>query len=165
MDHARLFMILDLDSLSDGALIEQPYVRQEDVVRADEDLRFRQVAKRPEQRADPRVAQRDVFCVPSRASLRAASSPQKPAPESVPSEVEREIVLRYKQQHYATWPDEPLPALKGKTPREAVRTRDGRKAVEELLRQFENGEERGSKAGRPAYDFSVLRKELGLSDS
>ena len=72
------------------------------------------------------------------------------------------IALRYKRQHYAGWPDEPLPALNGRTAREAVRTREGRLAVEELLRQFENAEERERKEGHAAYEFFDIRKELGL---
>ena len=55
-----------------------------------------------------------------------------------------------------------MPALHDKTPREAVQTREGRQAVEELLREFENGEERERKAGRAAFDFYGIRKELGM---
>ena len=80
----------------------------------------------------------------------------------IPPEVERELVLNLKAKHYATWADEPLPALAGKTPREAVRSAAGRKAVEDLLRDFENGEERERKRGRAAFDFMPIRKDLGL---
>jgi hypothetical protein len=80
----------------------------------------------------------------------------------VPPEVEREMVLKIKAQHYATWADVPLPALAGKTPREAVRSAAGRKAVEDLLRDCENGEERERKRGRAAFDFTPIRKDLGL---
>ena len=65
-------------------------------------------------------------------------------------------------EHYAKWPDERLPALGGRTPRQAVRSKRGREQVEELLRDFENASERARKAGRPAFDFSGLRSELGL---
>jgi hypothetical protein len=41
------------------------------------------------------------------------------------------------RRHYRSWPDEQLPALGGRTPREAVRDAEGREAVEALLRQFE----------------------------
>ena len=33
--------------------------------------------------------------------------------------MEREIILKFLGEHYAKWPDERLPALQGKTPREA----------------------------------------------
>src|SRR5207245_2641730 len=57
---------------------------------------------------------------------------------SISPEVEREIVLKAKAAHYATWSDIPLPALRGKTPRQAVRSETGRHAVDQLLRDFEN---------------------------
>jgi hypothetical protein len=84
------------------------------------------------------------------------------APKDIPPEVEHEILLQYKTQHYSTWADIPLPALEGRTPREAVRSEVGRRAVDDLLRDMENSEERGRKRGDPAFDFSPIRKELGL---
>jgi hypothetical protein len=73
----------------------------------------------------------------------------------LPREVERELLLKLKGEHYAKWPDQSLPALHGKT---------ARQAVIDLLRTMENGEERLRKEGRPAYDFSRLRKELGIAE-
>ena len=80
----------------------------------------------------------------------------------IPAEAERELVLQMKAQHYARWPDDPLPALGGKTARQAVNTESGRKAVLELIRDMEHGEAREAKAGQPAFDFTPLRKTLGL---
>ena len=37
-----------------------------------------------------------------------------------------------------------------------------RKAVLELIRDMEHGEAREAKAGQPAFDFTPLRKTLGL---
>jgi hypothetical protein len=85
-----------------------------------------------------------------------------PPPSSIPPEIERELILKVKAAHYAAWPDEPVPALGGKTPREAVRSETGRRAVEDLLRDFENTEERLRQSGSPAFDFTPLRKQLGL---
>jgi hypothetical protein len=79
-----------------------------------------------------------------------------------PSEQEREAILEVKARHYATWPDEKLPALKGKTPRQAIRTKAGREAVRELLSVMENQEARMGKDGDPVYDFDILRRKLGL---
>lgn len=98
-------------------------------------------------------------------AVKAATGPgsqRREKPPGIPPEVEREIILKYQAQHYANWPDEPLPALGGQTPREAVRSEAGRRAVEQLLRDFENGEEREKRAGRAAFDFGPIRKELGL---
>ncbi|GFP25213.1 hypothetical protein HKBW3S25_00671, partial [Candidatus Hakubella thermalkaliphila] len=62
------------------------------------------------------------------------------------------------------WIDQPVPALGGKTPREAVRSKRGKKKVEELLKFFENIEERRRRAGESWYDVNKLRKMLGLRE-
>lgn len=82
----------------------------------------------------------------------------------IPPEVERELVGKYLEQHYADWPDRSLPALGGQTPRNAIKTEAGKRAVVELLRDFENGEERNRREGRAAYDINRLRSALGLID-
>ena len=81
------------------------------------------------------------------------------APEPPPADADQ-IVLEFKQRHYATWPDEPLPALGGQTPRDAIGTPQGRIAVDVLLKDMENRERRA--AGGAAFDFSELRRELRL---
>jgi len=60
----------------------------------------------------------------------------------------------------AEWPDVPLPALNGQTPRDAVRTPEGRLAVDLLLREMENQERRA--AGATAFDFATVRHALDL---
>ncbi len=60
----------------------------------------------------------------------------------------------------AAWPDQPLPALNGRTPREAVRTARGRTAVDLLLKDLENREQRAG--GDAAFDLSAIHRELGL---
>ena len=84
-----------------------------------------------------------------------------PPPGSAPAvPVPDEILHELKRRHYADWPDHPLPALDGMTPREAVRTADGRAAVDNLLKEMENQEQRAPGA---AFDFSALRRALGLA--
>src|SRR5207244_2114618 len=66
------------------------------------------------------------------------------------------------RRHYHSWPDEQLPALGGRTPREAVQDPDGREAVQALLRQFE----RDMKRQDPALTAGIideLRATLGIS--
>ena len=93
--------------------------------------------------------------LPDKAALALPDS----APESL-SPVPAQLVLDLKQHHYADWPDQPLPALKGRTPRETARTAEGRAAVDDLLKDMEN-EERRSPPGA-AFDFSEIRRTLGL---
>ena len=95
--------------------------------------------------------------------IAASRGPGEPE-RSVPTELEREAILQMKAQHYATWPDDPLPSLGGKTARQAVKTKSGRKAVLDLIRDFEHGEAREAKAGQPAFDFKPMRRALGLEE-
>lgn len=64
------------------------------------------------------------------------------------------------KQHYAAWVDEKLPALQGKSPREAVRNKAGKEKVDALIRDIER-----MGHGVSGYDASIaddLRKALGL---
>ena len=92
----------------------------------------------------------------------AASGEPVERAQAIPPEIEREMILQMKANHYARWPDDPLPALGGKTARQAVKTPAGRKAVLDLIRDMEHGEARGAKQGDLAFDFTPLRKTLGL---
>ncbi len=93
---------------------------------------------------------------------KAAAAPSEPAAPKLPPEVERELVQKFLDEHYRKWPDTPLPALGGKTPRQAVRTSDGRAQVVELFKFFENAQERERREGHAGYDFSWLKAELGI---
>lgn len=85
----------------------------------------------------------------------------KPLPPREPRSPEALAALHeLKERHYAAWLDSGLPALKGKSPRQAVRTKAGRHAVEVILKELERTE-----AGFPVeerMDVSGLRRELGL---
>jgi hypothetical protein len=65
-----------------------------------------------------------------------------------------------KARHYADWVDAALPALDGQTPREAMRTREGRARVNVLLKDIENRESRLPQAERA--DLAAVRGALGL---
>ncbi|HET7502373.1 MAG TPA: MbcA/ParS/Xre antitoxin family protein [Kofleriaceae bacterium] len=79
----------------------------------------------------------------------------------VPDRAERAVIAEYLQDHYRRWIDEALPALGGATPRQAARTPDGRRQVEELLKDIENTSL--AMPGGDGIDFGVLRRELGLA--
>jgi len=72
------------------------------------------------------------------------------------------VILDFKRRHYADWPDQPLPALGGKTPRTAVRSKAGREQVDLLLKEMESSEGQSPEGQR--FDFSELRRELGIQD-
>jgi hypothetical protein len=88
-----------------------------------------------------------------------------PSPEPPPPTREmQEVAARAIAEHYQTWPDIPLPALQGKTPRDAVRTGSGRKTVVSLIRDIENLEQRKARQGEIPYDCNRLRRNLGLPE-
>lgn len=66
------------------------------------------------------------------------------------------------RQHYRDWPNQKLPALKGKTPLQAIKTRDGKEMVAALLMDFERGGKRTTPPLDPAI-IAELRERLGLS--
>ncbi|MBK6898569.1 MAG: SEC-C domain-containing protein [bacterium] len=72
-----------------------------------------------------------------------------------------QVIREFKERHYADWADQPLPALGGRTPRETVRTAQGRREVDLLIKTMENMEHRGGGSG-VLFDFAGIRRELGL---
>jgi hypothetical protein len=96
-----------------------------------------------------------------RALERRSAPPARPAAE-LPPEVQAEVIGGYLEQHYRGWPDEPLPALRGQTPREAAQSKTGRPRLVALLKDMESLSARERLEGRPAYDFGWMWAELGL---
>lgn len=106
---------------------------------------------------------KDAFESLEAVKRRVGAAPKR-AETAIPSGVEAEVLTKLKDEHYSKWPDMPLPALAGKTPRASVKTAKGRRAVIDLIRTMENREERARKPGVPAYSFSRVRAELGLEE-
>ena len=66
-----------------------------------------------------------------------------------------------RMRHYTEWLDTKVPMLGNRTPRKAVRDRDGREAVEALIAQMERDGARQSPPLDPEIP-AMLRRELGL---
>jgi hypothetical protein len=107
---------------------------------------------------------RDEFTTQKEMKRQAREKPRagESEPEEIPLEVRQELLTQVMERHFAAWPDIPLPALDGKTPRQAVKTAAGRDKVSAILRDFENGEEHKRRAGKPYYEVARLRAELGV---
>jgi len=114
--------------------------------------------------AGPAVAYRATS---SESVQRALERPARRArPEDdVPPEAAAEIVQAFYERHYRAWLDEPLPALDGRTPREAANLKSARPKVIALLKDMENLSARERLEGRPAYDFGWMWGQLGLERS
>ena len=95
---------------------------------------------------------------------REKTSTKTDADDEVPSEVAADVLRQFYDQHYREWIGMPLPALDGRSPKEAVRTKRGEDEVVALLKSIENMDARRCRAsGEPPYDFGWLWKELGIA--
>jgi len=92
-----------------------------------------------------------------------SEQPQEGADE-IPPEIAQQIAHEYMDTHYRETLDAPLPALNGKSPRQAVRSAAGRKKVLEWLKLLENRSAQNDDAGIGKYDFGWMWDELGLQD-
>ena len=73
-----------------------------------------------------------------------------------------DLVLEHQARHDRGWLDEAIPALGGKTPRQAAGDPGRRQALVDLIRGLEGMYHRALKEGQPAYDPSWMWAELGL---
>jgi SEC-C motif len=112
------------------------------------------------------VELRDRSTLPIEADL---SSPgpdhaqqRRKLPTGLTAAAARDLECQLLDDHYRRWLDEPLPALEGRSPREASRGAQ-RDELELLLRGIENRAERAVRDGAAWPDLSWLREELGLN--
>jgi SEC-C motif len=136
--------------LTDHALrIETNSVKRADLLRGRvEEACGARIRWRARDHADPEVMMRDA--------------PKKRAPrEERPPELS-EVVRQVKAKHYASWLDTRIPALDGRTPRQAMKTARLRAKLDVLLKELEHNEMRQPAAER--FDVASLRRELGLAD-
>ena len=78
----------------------------------------------------------------------------------IPIEVRNKALRAFQQDYLMKWLDMEIPALGGKTPRQAVRTAGGRAKVIGLLKDFENMHSRDLDG--PSIDLAPAYGELGL---
>ena len=86
----------------------------------------------------------------------------EPETPGISKEDQEAFRQKYLDGHYRKWPDTPLPALRGKTPRECAANPRARAKVVELLKYLENREARWVSGHEKPYDFGWLWKDLGL---
>lgn len=66
---------------------------------------------------------------------------------------------------YRNWADDPIPALDDKTPREAIRSKAGRREVRRLIRSYQADENHQARdQDREPVDFGFLFEELGIEN-
>lgn len=74
----------------------------------------------------------------------------------------REHIDRFMRRHWEKWPDMELPALQGRTPRQAVRDELGRRQVAALLEDAERSCRQSDGAMGSMENFLRVRRELGF---
>jgi hypothetical protein len=84
----------------------------------------------------------------------------------LPPEVAEQAIHTFLDDHYRRTLDNPVPALDGKTPRQAAKTKKGRSQVIEWLKRLENSEyRRAASQGQKPYDTAWMWRELKLERS
>jgi hypothetical protein len=78
--------------------------------------------------------------------------------DEIPLEIKQALLKDMYDNHYREWLDCPLPVLGGKSPRKAIRSKEGRRLAENLLREMEYLHNESD----DKYDTSWVRKELKL---
>ncbi|MBL0009995.1 MAG: hypothetical protein IPP22_01245 [Nitrosomonas sp.] len=73
----------------------------------------------------------------------------------------QEKIMEFMREHYRKWPQEKLSILGGKTPLQAIKTKDGREMVEALVRDSELKSLNSNPPADPSI-FAELRERLGL---
>lgn len=91
------------------------------------------------------------------------AAPAATATPNLPPEVLAEAIEKVLRRSYANWSDEPLQALGGKTPRQALKTPAGLQRVKGLPRSYEEGErEQAAQQGRREISYAFLWEAIGL---
>ncbi len=104
----------------------------------------------------------DTFQDPMEAMKDHKKEPREKPSIEIPMEIQQKLYTEFMDKHNKNWLKKKVPALNGKTPLQAVKTEEGRKKVIELLKSFENSEERNKKEGMPYYDLSWMWERLGI---
>lgn len=83
----------------------------------------------------------------------------KKYPLGVKNKVELDSEL---DSHYDKWVNTPLEILDGKSPKDSLKTKDGRVKLNSVIDELEIIYEQAKNRGEPYYDVSKLRKKLKL---
>lgn len=91
------------------------------------------------------------------------AEPDEPGSD-MPPEMLADLIEKTILRMYANWADEPIQALNGKTPRQAIKTPAGLERVKGLLRSYQAGEkQQAEQQGRREVSYAFLWRELKIS--
>ena len=131
------------------------------VVEVNSERRAREVRAEVEKRLGDLAVLQTSVAEPLAPQLEEARAEREPKGRLEEPPEMRQALRHFIAEHWETWLDEKIPALRFETPREAVRSPEGRERLEALLAQFEW---QGRRAPEPelAPDVAALRARLGL---
>lgn len=105
--------------------------------------------------SDPKGIMRDMAA--------GKATPPAATPAGLPTAALAEAIENALRRSYANWSDEPIQALGGKTPGQAITTEAGLERVKGLLRSYEEGErEQAAQQGRREISYAFLWEAIGL---
>jgi hypothetical protein len=84
------------------------------------------------------------------------------AEDEMPPDIARQLMRDHLDKHYRETLDAPIPALGGKSPRQAMRTAAGRDKVIDWLKMLENRSAGHGDGPLAEYDFGWMWADLGL---
>lgn len=84
--------------------------------------------------------------------------------DEIPAEIARQLMRDHLDKHYRETLDAPIPALGGKSPRQAIRTSAGREKVIDWLKTLENRSAGHGEGPIAEYDFGWMWVELELQE-
>jgi hypothetical protein len=96
------------------------------------------------------------------AKLKEENAKSEGVKEELDSDLKKRLLKDMYDNHYKNWLDSNIPALDHETPRQASKTKKGKKRLEDLLRVLEYTAEKQKRSGQNEYDISWIRKELGM---
>ena len=104
----------------------------------------------------------DIEALAKQAALEPGGRKSRSSSGAGQTEGAKQVVTQMMRDYYRNWLDQPIPALRGKTPRQESKTRTGRERVSQLLKEIEYGMAMTEQDMGLVSIVDEIRKELGI---
>ncbi len=133
------------------------------IVSVNSENRAKRIRNEIEKRLKGQVVHQTTEVKPFEVMMEEAKNSPTPTPELPEMTPEMEAAIeKMLASHWKQWVDENIPTLGGKTPRQAIKNKDGREKVIALLDEFERMENRQHSGPSQLKYIRQIRKKLGL---
>jgi len=82
--------------------------------------------------------------------------------DEIPPEIQQELITKYMEDYYKKMFTDKIPMLGNKTPKECLKTKQGKQKVLELLKDHENNELHKKSQGLPWFDIQKVYTMWGI---